>query len=49
MPVMLRPLGKAKKIAFKILGKPENLKDKRTYRDLRINRRLNFEYTYRVR
>ena len=46
---MLRPKGKATKIAYKILGKPDNLKDNRTSKDLKIDRRLVFEETYRVR
>jgi len=44
---MLRPKGKPTKIAFKILGKPENLKDKNNRKDRRIDNRLIFEETYR--
>ncbi len=49
MPAMLRVKGKPTKIAYKILGKPENLKDKRSEKDRRIDKRLVFEETYRVR
>lgn len=46
---MIRVKGKATKIAYKILGKPENLKDTKTYRNSKTDRRLTFEQTYRVR
>lgn len=50
MPVMPRIKGKPKKIAYKILGVPQNIKnDKPDERQKRINRRLVFEETYRVR
>ena len=49
MPGMLRPKGKATNIAYKILGKPDNLKEDTSKRRRRINKRLNFEETYRVR
>lgn len=49
MPVMLRPPGKAKKIAYKILGVPANIQSKRDKEQKRINRRLIFEETTRVR
>jgi hypothetical protein len=49
MPAMLRLLGKATKIAYKILGKPDNLKEHKTIKDRKIDRRLSFEETYRVR
>ncbi len=46
---MLRPDPKATKIAFKILGVPPNLKTKKTKIQKRINHRLLFEETQRVR
>jgi len=49
MPAMLRIKGKATKIAYKILGKPENLKFKRTKDQQKVNRRLIFDETARVR
>jgi hypothetical protein len=49
MPSMVRIHGKPEKIAFKILGTPPNLKFKRTKEQRRINRRLFFEETARVR
>lgn len=49
MPAMPRMNSKATKIAYAILGKPENLKDKKDKYDRRINRRLLFEETQRVR
>ncbi len=50
MPVMPRPKTKATEIAYKVLGKPDNLKKKkRTPLENYINRRLLFEETARVR
>lgn len=49
MPAMLRISGKAMKIAYKILGVPANVKFKRTPEQERINKRLLFEETVRVR
>lgn len=49
MPAMPRLSGKAKKIAYKILGKPLNMQVKRTPKEEQINRRLTFEETTRVR
>ena len=46
---MVRPLGKAKKIAFKILGTPANMKQKKTAEQIKLERRLLFEETQRVR
>lgn len=40
MPTMLRPSGKAKKIAYRILGKPANLKRKPK---TKVNKRLEYE------
>jgi len=48
MSVMIRPKGKAKKIAYSILGKPANM-DKKSKKDQEIDRRLLFYETYKVR
>ena len=48
MAIMIRPNGKAKKIAYSILGKPANF-DKKSQRDKEIDRRLLFYETYKVR
>ena len=45
---MPRPEGKAKKIAFKILGKPANMQKESASRK-KINKRLLFEDTKRSR
>lgn len=39
---------KSTKIAYKILGKPANMR-KRTKKDQEINRRLEYQETFRVR
>ena len=49
MPTMIRIPGKAKNIAYKILGKPANIESKRDAVQQKINRRLIFEETIRVR
>ena len=49
MPAMPRPKGKAKKIAYKILGTPPNIAYKRSKAERKINKRLLFEETIRVR
>lgn len=50
MPGMPRIEGKAKKIAFKILGTPANLrKEARKGMGEKIEKRLEFEETVRVR
>jgi hypothetical protein len=46
---MLRPSGKAKKIAFHILGVPANISFRPTKKERRIEKRLTFEETTRVR
>jgi hypothetical protein len=46
---MPRPKGKAKKIAYKILGIPENLKKNNEAFSPEVNKRLVFEETQRVR
>jgi hypothetical protein len=48
MPAMLRMNDKCRKIAYAILGKPANLK-KKSSKDSRIDKRLLFEETSRVR
>lgn len=48
MPSMPRLKGKPTKIAYKILGVPANLR-KQPNRDPRVDRRLLFEETQRVR
>ncbi len=48
MACMIRPKGKAKKIAYDILRKPANL-DKKSKRDQEVDRRLLFYETYKVR
>lgn len=49
MPAMPRPKGKAKKIAYHLLGKPANIAFKRNKKQRRINQRLLYEETERVR
>lgn len=49
MPAMPRPDNKARKIAYKILGKPSNIAFKRNKIQAKINARLTYEDTYRVR
>jgi len=49
MPAMPRPAGKARKIAYSILGVPENMKDKQTSEQKKVNKELVFEETIRVR
>lgn len=50
MPTMPRPKGKGRKIAYAILGVPQNmLKTKKTEVEQKINERLIFEETSRVR
>lgn len=46
---MIRPKGKGKKIAFKILGKPANMQEKPDKRKRKANRRLLYEETMRAR
>ena len=46
---MPRPKGLARKIAYKILGKPANIAFKRNKMQSKINARLLYEDTYRVR
>lgn len=49
MPVMPRLPGKGKKMAYKILGVPKNISFKPTKEQRKINKRLLFEETSRVR
>lgn len=46
---MIRPQGKAKKIAFKILGEPANMKHSKNAVSPKINKLLIFQDTSRVR
>ena len=49
MPTMIRMPGKPKKIAYKILGVPANIEYKRDSIEKKINKRLIFEESTRVR
>lgn len=49
MPAAPRLKSKATKIAYKVMGVPANLQFKRNKMQQRINRRLVFEETSRVR
>jgi hypothetical protein len=49
MPVAPRIPGKATKIAYKILGMPENLKKGNNAFSEEVNKRLIYEETQRVR
>lgn len=49
MPVMPRLKGKATKVCFSILGTPPAMEDKRTALQKKIDRRLLFDNTQRVR
>ncbi len=49
MPIMLRPSTKARKIAYKILGIPQNMVAKTTPQKKRVAKQLIFEETARVR
>ena len=49
MPAIPRMSGKAKKIAYTILGVPANIQFKRTKQQKLVNQRLLFEETVRVR
>lgn len=47
---MVRPKGKPQKIAFKLIGKPQNLvPQEKSEKQKRINRILLFQETTRVR
>lgn len=47
--IMVRPRGLAKKVAFSILGTPPNMKNKKTAEQKKIDRRLLYDNTARVR
>lgn len=50
MPAMVRPKGENAKIAYKILGVPANLDEKKPSKSQRyVNRRLVREETRRIR
>ena len=40
MPVMLRPKGKAKKVAYSILGIPDNMRYKKTQKQIERDQKL---------
>jgi hypothetical protein len=47
MPTMVRPKGKAKKVAFSILGTPPNMHDDKKKKDTALDKRLVYEETQR--
>jgi hypothetical protein len=49
MPSMIRIPGKPKKIAYAILGRPANMNEKRTPQESKVNKRLIWEETIKVR
>jgi len=49
MPVMPRMSGKARKIAYKILGKPANMENVKSKKKSKLNKRLTFEETQQVK
>jgi hypothetical protein len=49
MPAMPRVKGRATNIAYAILGKPNNPNKDKSRKDRLINKRLNFEETFRAR
>ena len=49
MPMMPRPSGKAREIAYKILGVPANMVVHRSKKRKKIDERLLYEETFRVR
>lgn len=49
MPAMPRMDDKMKKIAYKILGVPQNMQDVKDKKDERIDQALIFQETVRVR
>ena len=49
MPVMFRPNRLPKKIAFSILGTPSNIADKKTAIEKKIDKKILYDNTQRVR
>ena len=49
MPAMIRNDKKSKKIAYAILGTPANIKDYKSAFQKDIDKRLNFQSTYRFK
>lgn len=47
MPAAPRPKGKAKKIAFNILGKPANMQNDKTPYGKKVDRELTYQETSR--
>lgn len=46
---MIRKNDLARKIAYKLLGEPDNMKDKKSAQQKEVDHRLLFEKTQRVR
>jgi len=49
MPAMPRVMGKATKVAYKIMGIPANIAHKRTKAEKKVNKQLLYEETSRAR
>jgi len=49
MPTMFRPDRLPKKIAFNILGTPSNIAEKRTEIEKKIDKKIMYDNTQRVR
>ena len=49
MPTMPRPDGKAKKVAYSILGVPDNMKTPKSSKKKQEDKALAFQETVRVR
>jgi hypothetical protein len=49
MPSAPRVKNKATKIAYKVMGIPVNIAFKRSKKEREVNRRLNYEESYRAR
>ena len=46
---MLRFKGKVTKIAYKILGKPQNFQDDKNKKDKKVERRINYDENWRLK
>jgi len=49
MPTFPRPNKKAQKIIFNIIGTPENLKNKKSKKEVEVDKKLFSQYTKRER
>jgi hypothetical protein len=49
MPMMVRPPGKGKKVAFSILGTPPNYTDNKTEKQKKIDERIASEESMRTK